>query len=77
MIPTENTAITNRPRSRFFLFPLKRGGKKRLAYGLTPEEAREIQSYSHTPTEMRMVDWTTWEELKHQREIPLRKDELA
>lgn len=77
MITPDSPEVQNRPRSRFFLFPLKRGGKKRLAYGLTPEEAREIQSYSHTPAEMRMVDWTTWEELKHQREIPARKGELA
>jgi hypothetical protein len=37
--------------SRFYLFPLK-NGKKRLAYGTTPDEAREILSWRMNAYEM-------------------------
>lgn len=72
-----DSPIENRPRSRFFLFRLKGTDKKRLAYGTTPEQARQILGYRLTPAEMKRVIWTDYEELHHQREIPARRGELA
>lgn len=49
---------------------MKGTDKRRLAYGVTPEQAREIQGYRLTPAEMRRIDWTDYEELHSQRDIP-------
>jgi len=44
----------SRPKSKFFLFPLK-NGKKRLANGTTPQEALEILSWRMSPMEMAQI----------------------
>lgn len=77
MTAPENQEIAGRERSRFFLVRVKGTAKRRLCYGVTLAEARETLSYRLTPAEMRRLDWSDVETLKHQREIPLRKGELA
>lgn len=73
----EDSAIASRPRSRFFLVRVKGANKRKLAYGATLEEARETLGYRLTPAEMRRLDWSDVETLKHQREIPARKGDLV
>jgi len=57
--------IDGRKPSRFYLFPLK-DGRKRLAYGVDPEEAREILSMRMSETEMDMIADMPPEEVRQQ-----------
>ena len=58
-----------------YLFSLK-NGKKRLAYGQTPEDALEILSYRLTPAEMDEIIREKFEKI-NQRKLQEVVDQLA
>ena len=57
-------------RTRFFLFGLRHTDKRKLAYGLNPEDALTILSFRLTKQEMRSIVRDDVIVLHHQREIP-------
>ena len=61
--------------SKFYLFPLTTG-KKRLAYGHTPEEAIEIMGYRLGSEEMAQLTGEPPEEIR-QQDIPNHVKELG
>jgi hypothetical protein len=58
-----------------YLFTLK-SGKKRLAYGQSPEDALEILSYRLTPEEMDNILRDQYEKI-NQRKLQEHVDELG
>ncbi len=58
-----------------YLFSLK-NGKKRLAYGQSPEDALEILSYRLTPAEMDEIQREVFEKI-NQRKLQEVVDQLA
>jgi len=58
-----------------YLFALK-NGKKRLAYGQSPEDALEILSYRLTPEEMDEIIRDEYEKIS-QRKLQAHVDELG
>ena len=58
-----------------YLFSLK-NGKKRLAYGQTPEDALEILSYRLTPEEMAEINREDFTKI-NQRKLQEVVDQLA